>query len=478
MNNTFLHDDDLEAVVLGSMITSKDCALIGVASLTIDDFFIANKANREIFKAMKELEDIDSPIDPATLASQLRLNKVYDEVGGTKYLTSLIDKVTIYQTFETYINRLKEFTLLRKLVNQCDEIINKATSKELSSISDFLRTAEKNINEITSKRKISEFKRASEIAEIVGAMLQKSNGEDKITGLRTGFISLDKKINGLGKGQLIVVAARPGVGKSALALNMCYNIARRSDDVIAYFSLEMSNEELMRRLFAISSGVPQHKINTGFLSIQDKSLLKQAEKEISNTDIYFEESPGVTIDEIAIKCRRLKEQKDKLSLIVIDHLGIIQPGAHNFKSNQEKLEYFTHALKTLSLELNVPILLVCHINRGAEQKENRIPEISELRGSGSIENDADKILLLYRLGYYKSQGIDVKTKKGFGDNENEVVTKEDDNRGQKMDIIVGKNRQGETGKVTLLFFPAIGRFAVPSDDTLTAMDRLAEAIGE
>ena len=241
----------------------------------------------------------------------------------------------------------------------------------------------------------------------------------------------------------------------------------------------MSNEELMRRLFAVASGITQRKINFGFLSPQDKVLLKDAENEISRTNLFFEESTAITIDDIVVKCRKLKEQREDLALIVVDHIGIIQEGAHKFNSDQEKIAYFSRTLKSLALELNIPIIIVAHINRGAEKKENRIPELSELRGSGQIENDCDKALLLYRQGYYRRQGIDVKEKRGFGDaslnnsqgngiNPNNEENKEenfqeDDNRGEKMDIIVAKNRQGATGKVWLLFFPAIGRFSTATD---------------
>lgn len=478
MDLTFLHDDELEQIVLGSMLTDKKCAIDGVSLLEIDDFFVANRGHREVFKAMKQLDLADSAIDAANVTSQLKQNKVYEEIGGFDFLAKLIESVTIYQNFDQYVKKLQEFKLLRNLVEVCQKTIDTATEKSIESISDFLAKTENKIEEITSKRSVSDFKSAREVAKLVGNLIQKS--KSGIDGLETGFSDLDRQMGGLGNGQLIVVAARPGMGKSMLALNICFNIAKRTNRTIAYFSLEMSNEELMRRLFAVSSGITQRKINFGFLSPQDKVLLKDAENEISKTNLFFEESTAISIDDIEVKCRKLKEQRGDLALVVVDHIGIIKEGSHKFNSDQEKIAYFSTHLKALALELNIPIIIVAHINRGAEKKENRIPELSELRGSGQIENDCDKALLLYRQGYYRRQGIDVKEKRGFGDAslnngqnngvnpnneaENEQTNfQEDDNRGEKMDIIVAKNRQGATGKVWLLFFPAIGRFSTATD---------------
>ncbi len=468
MDLTFLHDDELEAIVLGAMLTDKRCALEGVSILEIADFFSANVGHREVFKAMVQLDIADSSIDVSNVTAQLKQNKVYDDIGGFDFLASLMETVTVYQNFDEYVKKLQEFKLLRKLVDVCEETIDKATTKSIESIGNFLAVTEKNIGEVTSKRKISEFQKAEDVAKIVGSLIQK--GKQGIEGLVTGFSDLDTQMGGIGNGQLIVVAARPGMGKSMLALNICYNIARRVNSPIAYFSNEMSNEELMRRLFAVASGIPQWKINKNILSNSERLLISDAENEISKTNLYFEESTAITIDDICLKCRKLKEQREDLALIVIDHLANIQEGNHRFTSDQEKIAYCSRTLKTLALELNVPIIIVAHINRNAEKKENRIPELSELRGSGAIENDCDKALLLYRQGYYSRQGIAVKEKKGFGNaplnnngEENPVEVNEDDNKGEKMDIIVAKNRQGGTGKVSLLFFPAIGRFSSVSD---------------
>lgn len=479
MDYTYLVNKELEESILGAMIMNKDSAIVGLQSLELEDFYIQHKEHRYIFEAMKDLNDDDKDIDVTSLIAQLQQNKTYELIGGVDFLNSLVDKVYILENFEQYIAQLKDFTLLRKLAIECENIVKESTSKEVSSITDFLTKCENNIIDITNRRRVSNFQSAGTIASIIGDQIRKSSGDDKVTGLSTGFSVLDKKINGFGNGQMIVLAARPGVGKSALALNMAYNIAQKQRKTIAYFSLEMSNEELMRRLFALASGISQNKITTGFLNQTEKQLLLEYQREISDTNMYFEESPSVTIDDIVIKCQKLKEQRNDLALIIVDHIGIIQEGSKKFKSDQEKISFFARRLKTLSLDLNIPILVVCHINREVDKNKgkSRIPELSELRGSGEIENSADKVLLMYRESYYKSQGVDVASKKGFGDelsDDNNPFPKSDndDSRGQKVDILIAKNRQGPTGKVPLLFFLATGRFAVPTEEVGAALDQL------
>lgn len=467
MDYKYLHEDELEASILGSMLVNRECALEGAGLLTIDDFYRENKGHREVIKAILELNEEKKTIDSSTVVSQLKLNKVYDEINGFNLIQSLMDSALSFSNFSTYIERLQEFTLLRRLVEKCEEIVKNGSSKEINSISDFLKSAENDVSAIVRKRKIGGFKEASDVAKEVNEEILKTAGNRGLNGLSTGFIDLDKQINGFGNEQLICIAARPGVGKSALALNMCYRIAMRdTNNAIAYFSLEMSNNELMKRLFSVDSGVPQDKINKAMLNKDDRLLLSNARDRISKTSMYFEENTGLSIDDIVVKCRKLKEKRPDLCLIVIDHIGLIKEGIKKFKSDQDIIQYNVRTLKSLALELKVPIIIVAHINRDAEKKDlgrNRRPELSELRGSGEIENSCDKVLLLYRTSYYKDQGINTEGKKNeSGDEANEEnespANQNDEGKGQKMEVIVAKNRQGAMGKINLLFFPTIGRF--------------------
>lgn len=462
MDFRYLHDDELERIVLGCIITNKDCAVSGLYTLKIDDFYIENFENREIFKSLVEIVNDKKEIDINSLKTKLIQNKTLDKIG-LEYISDIITSSFIYSNFDQYVESLKEYNLMRKLVLKCNEIIDRATKKEVESIGSFLGQAEREIVDVTTLRKITGFEKAKNLAERVGGLIQKIKG-NKVLGdnLTTGFSNLDTAISGFGKGQLIVIAARPGVGKSALALNMCYKIATQTKKTIAYFSLEMSNEELMKRLFSISSGVSQDKINKGFLSMQDKALIKEAEEKIASTNMYFEESTTLSIDDILLKSTKLKEERDDLSLIVVDHIGIIQEGNRKFNSDQEKIQLFSRKLKQMALELDVPVIVVCHINREGEKGERRKPELSQLRGSGAIENDCDKALLLYSEDYYKKQGISLKGKS----NEEGDDVKDNLNRtkGELMTISISKNRQGPLGKITLLFFPYNGKFDVPSDE--------------
>ncbi len=466
-----LHDEFLEKTILGEMISDPSLARTGVEMLTLEDFYVEDFKNIAVFKALSEIDSRGDICDSNALVTQLKLDKSYEKIGGLEYLSELLDSFSSSVNFEEHVNKLKDLTLIRKLVEKSNEIINNATTKPIPNISDFLTKAENDVNDITSKRRVSNFERADKLAASVGAELQKATGEEKVTGLKTGYTKLDSMINGLGKGQVTLIAARPGVGKSQLALNICYNVARNEringrKPTIAYFSLEMSNNELMKRLFAISSRTSQRKINSGFLSKDDKLALQEAQREIEDTDMYFEESTALNIDEICLKSKKLKEDKKDLALIVIDHIGIIQEGSKKFTSDQEKIGYFSRRIKVLAMELDCPIILVCHINRKADETDFRKPELSQLRGSGSLENDCDKALLLYRTNYYKKQGISLKSK---GENSSEEETESQyqnkDNEGEKATIIIAKNRQGAQGEVNLLFFPAYGTFDNPDEDS-------------
>lgn len=470
MDYKYLHDDELEKKILGAMLINEECAQTGTSLLTEDDFYRANKGHREIMKAILELYNEKSAIDATTVANQLKQNKVFDEIGGVNLIEDLIDEVVVISNFENYCIRLKDFTLLRKILEKCESLVKEGSEKEVTSVTDFLTYVEDNITEITKKRRVSNFESAQTIAEKVHKIVIESSENRGVTGLQTGFSNLDRQINGFGKGQMIVIAARPGVGKSALALNMCYNIARSTKSAIGYFSLEMSNEELMKRLFSVASGIYQDKINKGFLDKNDKLNLKEAQKQIAATNLFFEESTSLTIDDIIAKSKKLKEQRPDLALIVVDHIGIIQEGVQKFKSDQEKIAYYSRKLKTLAMDLDIPVIVVAHINRDAEKKDNRKPELSELRGSGAIENDCDKALLLYRTNYYKNQGIDIKEKNqnnGQDQNQQDQKPEQDEGlRGEKMEIIIAKNRQGANGTISLIFFPRVGRFSVPTDDSI------------
>ena len=468
-----LHDDYLEATILGEMLSDPSVAKTGVEMLSPEDFYVENFNHVQLFKAMYEINKRDEVIDSNSIVTQLKLNKTYEKIGGLEFLNELLDQCVSTINLENHIGQLKDITLLRKLAEKCNEILINVNNKPVDSITNFLTKAENDVNDITSKRRVSNFERADTLARRVGKSLQDATGEEAITGLKTGYDKLDVAINGLGKGQVILIAARPGVGKSQLALNICFNVARNEvvnnkKPTIAYFSLEMSNAELMKRLFAIASRTSQYKINTGHLNKTDKLSLKEAQELIENTDMYFEESTSLTIDEICLKSKKLKEQKNDLALIVIDHIGIIQEGNHKFSSDQEKIAYYSRRIKVLALELDCPILLVCHINRKADETDFRKPELSQLRGSGSLENDADKALLLYRTNYYKKQGISLKQKKpGDESQEQEAAPEIDVNRdaeGEKATIIIAKNRQGPTGEVNLLFFPSFGTFDNPDGD--------------
>lgn len=467
MDEKFLHDDVLEAKTIGLMLINVRCAEHGADALSVDDFYDKNIGNREIFLAIKDLKEKGDVIDATTVATQLKQNKAFEKAGGVDRFAELIDQVLLPNNFESYVKKLKDFSTLRKALRKCEELVNTGTKKKVEDIPLFLTRIENQINEITSQRRSEGFASVKDLSKSVGKSLREKKSFNELPGIKTGFLDLDKKTGGIDRGQMIVLAARPGVGKSALALNIVYNYAKNSGNTVAYFSFEMGIEEMMKRLFSISARVDQNKIMTNSLSQNEKAAIFESERLFQGMNILFEENATTTIDDIVIKCKKLKEERDNLGLIVVDHIGIIQEGEKKFKSDQEKIAYFSRRLKTLAIEIMTPLICVCHINRDADKKNSRIPELSELRGSGALENDCDKALLLYREGYYKDQGIDIQSKKGYGDlpSEEEDNGKVDDRKGQIMQVNIAKNRQGQMGKIDLLFFPSMFKFENLSEET-------------
>ncbi|HKL73050.1 MAG TPA: replicative DNA helicase [Candidatus Onthovivens sp.] len=479
MLKSYPFDEYAEKVVLGSMLLDSSCAAEGLTSLNEDDFFYGNYINRNIFRAMQILFDNDIAIDTTTLGSQLQDMKLLEEIGGHDYLFDLTNYVVSFVNFDHYVNLLHEKALLRKYLIELDRIEKEYETKEITDINAFINKAVFNLDKIISNRRVSDFVRGSDVAKTLGKQIESLTGGAAFTGLSTGFSELDTKLNGLGKGELIIIAARPSVGKSALALNMAYNAARHSKGSVAFFSLEMSNEMTMQRLFSAVSGVPNNNIQTGYLTKDDKLKLKSAENEISNVSFYMEENNKSSIEDIILKTKKLAETTNDLQLIVIDYIGIIDDGNKRYESEQVKIATFSRKLKQLAINLNIPIICVAQISRKADDRDSKKPQLSDLRQSGAIEQDADKVLLLYREGYYEAQGIEVKKRKTFKTAETSEETtpaKFDPSKPQIVEVIIAKNRQGSVGTVKLIFNGMYCQFNTPSHEFQAAIRDMDEFI--
>lgn len=463
-----------EKTVLGLMIIDNDVATAMLSNLNIDDFYIGNIQNRTIFSAIKRVKDRGGIIDIASLISELTIMKQLDSVTE-EYVYSLISDVLSTKNYEYYINILKDFTILRNLISCVRDVEKEYETRDIKNISEFVNKVDASVTNITRNRRISGFRKTSEIAtqvtnEIVNRV---ANDYETLPGLTTGFENLDRLTAGFKKGELIYLAARPGVGKTALALNMCYNAALKTNRPVAIFELEMRGETLFKRLLSSRSTVELQKLDSGYLTNAEKLKIKEASREISRVPLYVDDSASCTIDDIITKSRKLKSETGDLGMIMVDYIGIISDSKYVNKndSRQNIVSSYSRKLKELSIELNVPVLVLSQLTRKVDERDDKKPQISDLRESGQLEADADQVLLIYRPAYYTDQGISLKNNNSQKNKSGEAPAPATEQKvrtsdgGDIVNISLGKNRNGPAGNTNLLFFKSYGRFTAPAKET-------------
>ena len=385
-----------------------------------------------IFDALKNLYKENTPIDITTVKNELDKQKKLNAIGGLEYLSEVIDSVATTANLEYYIQIVKEKATRRKLIDTATNIITE-TYEEEKDLTLLLDQAEKNILNVVKTRKTSELipigtalRQAQENLENL------AKNKSAITGLTTGFYDLDRATTGLHEGELIIVAARPGMGKTAFILNLACNAAFSTDKAIAIFNLEMSAEQLVNRMISSVGQIESDKLKTGMLGHNDWKRYNEALSELADTHIYIEDNAGITAPEIRAKCRRLAASETGLALIIIDYLQLVTTGGRT-ESRQVEVSEISRSLKTMAMELKVPVIAVAQLSRSAERRESNQPRLADLRESGSIEQDADMVLFLNRQDYYENKTAD--------NHQNIVPT----------DLIIAKHRRGETGLFQLLF---------------------------
>lgn len=426
-----------EQSVLGSMFLSTFALQKACDALQPESFYYDN--NSKIFSTMADLHKKGIPIDATTVTSELKNNGILAQVGGIEYLTEIFNIVPTAANVEQYIKLVEETALQRRLIEVSTDIATSAydTSTDIGTTLD---EAERKILNVVNNRRTAELRTIKDVVNSTKAQLEKlstQNGE--VTGLSTGWERLDKLTSGLHEGQLIIVAARPAVGKSAWVLNLATNAAVNSGATVAIFSLEMSAESLATRMIASLGHIEGYKLASGKLQ-DDWDKVNEALSKLENTKIYMDDTAGITIGEIRSKCRRLANSEDGLDLVIIDYLQLITSAANYGGNRQQEVSDISRSLKLMSLELKVPVVAVAQLSRSAEQrKENPRPILSDLRESGSIEQDADIVAFLYREDYYKK---DLETKDQISD----------------LEFIVAKHRNGATGTIPLRFKKDISKF--------------------
>lgn len=427
------HSVESEQSILGSIILDKE-AIITVAE-TIQPMDFYKEAHKIIYESMLKLNSNNEPIDLITLIEELRKEGHLDSIGGISYLTSLSTIVPTTSNVKYYANIVKEKSVMRQLIKASNEIINLGYDAS-TDVQEILDKAEKNIFDISQEKSGDDIQPINVVLQDTFEMIEKlCTDKSEVTGITTGFVDLNKKINGLQRTDLILLAARPAMGKTAFSLNLVQNAALKGDASVAVFSLEMSKEQLVQRMLSAQSNVELSKIKTGNLGESDWPRIIDGMAVLSEANIFIDDTPGIKISEIRSKCRRLKIEKG-LDLILIDYLQLMEGEGKN-ENRQQEIAKISRSLKILAKELDCPVVALSQLSRSPELRKDHRPILSDLRESGSIEQDADIVMFLYRDEYYH----DDSEKKNIGE------------------VIIAKNRHGETGNVELVWFGQVQKFA-------------------
>ena len=428
------HSLEAEQAALGAMLIDSDCIKDVMDKLQPEDFYI--RQNKEIFETILSMFSYARPVDGITVAEEMQKNGVYDDLTTRKYLAQLIEITPTSANVMEYVSIIRDKALMRSLAKAAGEILTQVQEGG-GEASATLEAAEQKVFAIRRGRSAQDM---VHIAQVVKPVLDEINelavGKTGLRGISTGFSAVDAKIHGLGKSDLILLAARPAMGKSSFAMNIALNVAKSSGKTVAVFNLEMSKEQLVTRLLSSEGLVDNTRLTTGRLSTADWGKLTQAARNLKAMDIRLDDNPMLTVADMNAKCRRL----DNLGLVVIDYLQLMtSSGGKSYagESRQQAVSDISRMLKIMAKELNVPVLCLSQLSRANEKREDKRPMLSDLRESGAIEQDADVVMFLYREDYYNE------------DTENKHIA----------ECIVAKNRHGETGKVPLRFIPEYTTFA-------------------
>jgi replicative DNA helicase len=428
------HDIEAEQAVIGSMLTDKDSVISALEILKPEDFY--REDNKVIFGAIVNLYNKAEPIDIITLKSELVSLGKFEQIGGLEYLAELPEKVPTTANVEKYIKIVEEKSMMRNLIKTANELVNLGYD-EAQDVEDIMDSAEKKIFNIMQKRNQKGYSSIKDILVDSFTQLEELyNRKQHITGVPTGFADLDYKTAGLHNSDLILVAARPAMGKSAFALNIATNAAVRARVPVAIFSLEMSKEQMGNRILCSEAMVDSNKVRTGRVDDEDWAKLAGASGELSESEIFIDDTPGISVMEIRAKCRKLKLEKN-IGLVVIDYLQLVQASNKKGGSREQEISEISRSLKILAKEINVPVIALSQLSRAPEQRPDHRPMLSDLRESGAIEQDADIVMFLYRDDYYNEES----EKKNIAE------------------VIIAKHRAGSTGTVELLWLGNYTKFA-------------------
>ena len=430
VNREIPQNIEAEQSVIGAMLLSKSAIVEAIESLVPESFYLDKHG--KLFNAIKKLYDNGIPVDFTTLTNELKDQGLLSAVGGVEYITEIMEQTPIASNVSYYINIVEEKSVLRRLIDSATDIASLGYSNEYN-LEETLDKAESKILEVVKDRKATDFKHMPEVLTNVQTNLEKlAANKGKISGLSSGYIDIDKLTDGFHPGELIILAARPSVGKTALALNIAQNVAINDKKSVIIFTLEMLAEQVVPRMIASVGQIEAFKLKNGNLENKDWSRVTSAMATLADTNIYIADTTNITVGDIKAKSRRVKAQDPNLALIVIDYLTLINGMSRYSGQRQQEVSEISRALKALALELQIPILALAQLSRALEAREDKRPILSDLRESGQIEQDADIVAFLYRDDYHNK----------------EVSTPDNIS---KIEVILRKNRNGSTGTAELLF---------------------------
>ncbi|MFW6049886.1 MAG: replicative DNA helicase [Myxococcota bacterium] len=426
---------EAERAVLGGILLQNDAINVVTETLSPEDFY--SEANATIFESMVALFSRGQPVDEVTLRAELAAREKLQAVGGDEYLISLTDTLPTVSNIESHARIVREKAVVRKLITACHEIAARGYG-DYGEIEHFLDDAEGAVFQVAKERARNPYEHVKDVVYRAFQQIHEAAQRDeRITGLTTGFDGLDRKTAGLHPGELVIVAGRPGMGKTAFALNLAVNACSSRRETVAIFSLEMAKEELVRRMLASEAKVDGSRLRTGQIAHDDWSRLAEAAGFLSDLPVWIDDTPSISVLELRAKARRLRAEQG-LACVIVDYLQLMRSGSRN-ESREQEISEISRSLKALAKELSVPVLALSQLNRGVESRGNKDkrPQLADLRESGAIEQDADTILFIYR---------------------DEVYNREDPTNRGIAEVIVGKQRAGPTGTIRTRFFSEYTRF--------------------
>jgi len=470
---------EAEKACIGSALIDPNAVISVTSNLDEGDFY--SEKHRIIYRAINILaNEKRQTVDVVTITDQLLSMKELENIGGVPYLRECGDSMVSLGALPFYIKSVSDNSILRSMLTTMRNIDQDYRNQDITDINDFILSSENRFKTSIEKRRVSDFQSTAQMKDEMRRKIAeaKYGDENAITGLTTGYTRLNNLTSGFQPGEVTIIAARPSVGKTAFALNLAFRAATRGECTVGIFSLEMSKELLFKRLIASASSVSLKKINTGRLTDEEKMSLNGAINQVGDAKIYIDDTSGIRINDIMAKCRKLSVSNPDLGLIIIDYLGLISSSkeSKNSDNRQEEVRKFSAALKGLALELHIPVVVLSQLSRDVEKRDSKKPMLSDLRDSGSIEQDADVVMLMYRSDYYPES-----ERKKIAPPGREMAKYEEEQAkapslpgsASYVEINVAKNRNGQTGPFGLFFFKEFGRFEEPSSEWEEAYERLS-----